>query len=402
MLTHSNSGDERDIPIPGSVDAHLAGKELNMSPRALSASSSTLFYPASVPVSSSLLPVEGLANTHSTPVSQLGHTPVSFRSTPTICSPPPSISSFLDLSISSAISCQTGDSLSAKRPRLEPSLGSEINVAIFSPDSSLSSESDNLVSSFGSRHNTPVSARTLNGKSPTHFTSAFIPFTGNLVIFSKQKSLDLPSMTKDSLLGDRTFPSGSDFAVVERPKTSAPFITLPGSALQRPESGWLDKDCSAVSMTQLEGPSVIRYPLRNGVIQHSRHRVAILHHLRSNTVAPFGMPSVDTRSVNGFFRPAFQSSTVSDPDAIGMGVVSAATSGIDLVGGEDEEEASGECGWLCLKPRALQKTRTAKWILFWLCWVAAAQATVVYWTKLCCSKLEFAVSIPDKEGKLFD
>ncbi|KAK3850220.1 hypothetical protein Pcinc_043064 [Petrolisthes cinctipes] len=37
----------------------------------------------------------------------------------------------------------------------------------------------------------------------------------------------------------------------------------------------------------------------------------------------------------------------------------------------------GQCGWLCLRPRILQHTRTAKWVLFWLCWAAAAQGMVV-------------------------
>lgn len=71
-----------------------------------------------------------------------------------------------------------------------------------------------------------------------------------------------------------------------------------------------------------------------------------------------------------------QSSTNSEPDtrAMGMGVVNVATSRADLVADADDDE-TGECGWLCLRPEKLQKTRTAKWVLFWLCWAAAAQGT---------------------------
>lgn len=73
-----------------------------------------------------------------------------------------------------------------------------------------------------------------------------------------------------------------------------------------------------------------------------------------------------------------QSSTNSEPDtrAMGVGVVNVATSRADLVADDDDEE-TGECGWLCLRPEKLQKTRTAKWVLFWLCWAAAAQGMVV-------------------------
>ncbi|XP_042212018.1 solute carrier organic anion transporter family member 4A1-like isoform X2 [Homarus americanus] len=70
-----------------------------------------------------------------------------------------------------------------------------------------------------------------------------------------------------------------------------------------------------------------------------------------------------------------QSSTSSDPDA-NVGVVGVSSSRADLVL-EDDEENGGECGWMCLRPQKLQKTRTAKWVLFWLCWAAAAQGMVV-------------------------
>ncbi|KAK8728947.1 hypothetical protein OTU49_008891 [Cherax quadricarinatus] len=80
-----------------------------------------------------------------------------------------------------------------------------------------------------------------------------------------------------------------------------------------------------------------------------------------------------------------QSSTNSEPDVnMGLGVrVGVSSSRADLVledgggGGDEEEEKVGDCGWLCLRPQWLQQTRTAKWVLFWLCWAAAAQGMVV-------------------------
>ena len=37
---------------------------------------------------------------------------------------------------------------------------------------------------------------------------------------------------------------------------------------------------------------------------------------------------------------------------------------------------NGDCGWLCFKPKFLQNSRTAKSVLFWLCWAAAVQGKV--------------------------
>lgn len=34
-----------------------------------------------------------------------------------------------------------------------------------------------------------------------------------------------------------------------------------------------------------------------------------------------------------------------------------------------------KCGWLWFRPNYLQKYRTAKWALFWLCWAGAMQGT---------------------------
>ncbi|XP_020709154.2 solute carrier organic anion transporter family member 4A1 [Athalia rosae] len=36
-----------------------------------------------------------------------------------------------------------------------------------------------------------------------------------------------------------------------------------------------------------------------------------------------------------------------------------------------------KCGWFWLRPKCLQKFRTAKWALFWLCWAGAMQGMVV-------------------------
>lgn len=36
-------------------------------------------------------------------------------------------------------------------------------------------------------------------------------------------------------------------------------------------------------------------------------------------------------------------------------------------------ERAAKCGWLWFRPSYLQKFRTAKWALFWLCWAGAMQ-----------------------------
>lgn len=74
-----------------------------------------------------------------------------------------------------------------------------------------------------------------------------------------------------------------------------------------------------------------------------------------------------------------QGSTSSDPEGsvgMGVGMVGVSSSRADLVLDDDDEDG-GECGWLCFRPEKLQQTRTAKWVLFWLCWAAAAQGMVV-------------------------
>ena len=38
-----------------------------------------------------------------------------------------------------------------------------------------------------------------------------------------------------------------------------------------------------------------------------------------------------------------------------------------------EERHSLRCGWWFIRPDCLQRFRTAKWILFWLCWAGGVQ-----------------------------
>ncbi|XP_059480522.1 solute carrier organic anion transporter family member 4A1 [Neocloeon triangulifer] len=42
-----------------------------------------------------------------------------------------------------------------------------------------------------------------------------------------------------------------------------------------------------------------------------------------------------------------------------------------------EDDDGGPCGWWTIRPRLLQKFRTPKWALFWLCWAGALQGMVV-------------------------
>ncbi|XP_018017795.1 solute carrier organic anion transporter family member 4A1 [Hyalella azteca] len=51
----------------------------------------------------------------------------------------------------------------------------------------------------------------------------------------------------------------------------------------------------------------------------------------------------------------------------------------DLSVGDDEQPAPGDgCGWhFCFSGRCVQHSRTAKWLLFWMCWAAAVQGMVV-------------------------
>jgi len=43
------------------------------------------------------------------------------------------------------------------------------------------------------------------------------------------------------------------------------------------------------------------------------------------------------------------------------------------VQGVVEDDDGGPCGWWTLRPTFLQKFRTPKWALFWLCWAGALQ-----------------------------
>jgi hypothetical protein len=38
-----------------------------------------------------------------------------------------------------------------------------------------------------------------------------------------------------------------------------------------------------------------------------------------------------------------------------------------------EDEKITSCGWIGIKPKCLQKFRTPRWLLFWLCWAGALQ-----------------------------
>jgi hypothetical protein len=38
-----------------------------------------------------------------------------------------------------------------------------------------------------------------------------------------------------------------------------------------------------------------------------------------------------------------------------------------------QEDSEARCGWCFFRPLFLQRFRTAKWVLFWLCWAGAVQ-----------------------------
>lgn len=42
-------------------------------------------------------------------------------------------------------------------------------------------------------------------------------------------------------------------------------------------------------------------------------------------------------------------------------------------GKETERTVEPKCGWFWFRPKYLQRFRTAKWALFWLCWTGAMQ-----------------------------
>lgn len=41
------------------------------------------------------------------------------------------------------------------------------------------------------------------------------------------------------------------------------------------------------------------------------------------------------------------------------------------------DDSGGQCGWLCFKPTCIQRFRSPRWILFWLCWAGALQGLIV-------------------------
>ncbi|KAJ2940741.1 hypothetical protein O0L34_g14852 [Tuta absoluta] len=49
----------------------------------------------------------------------------------------------------------------------------------------------------------------------------------------------------------------------------------------------------------------------------------------------------------------------------------------DCPDGPSAEDKSLRCGWGVFRPKWLQRFRTAKWALFWLCWAGAIQGMVV-------------------------
>jgi hypothetical protein len=55
-----------------------------------------------------------------------------------------------------------------------------------------------------------------------------------------------------------------------------------------------------------------------------------------------------------------------------------------------EEDSEARCGWCFFRPQFLQRFRTAKWVLFWLCWAGAVQGRKLYFYY---SLLLFIVSV---------
>jgi hypothetical protein len=48
-----------------------------------------------------------------------------------------------------------------------------------------------------------------------------------------------------------------------------------------------------------------------------------------------------------------------------------------------EEDSEARCGWCFFRPLFLQRFRTAKWVLFWLCWAGAVQGKKVSYYCYC-------------------
>ncbi|KAJ9593379.1 hypothetical protein L9F63_015083, partial [Diploptera punctata] len=93
---------------------------------------------------------------------------------------------------------------------------------------------------------------------------------------------------------------------------------------------------------------------------------------------------IDSGHVNNGFNAneEFNASVLFDTqhyDEIDLGVKS--TSGHDLGAvaegpsdkKDEDEDWEARCGWCFFRPRILQRFRTAKWVLFWLCWAGAVQ-----------------------------
>ncbi|XP_066947164.1 solute carrier organic anion transporter family member 4A1 isoform X1 [Macrobrachium rosenbergii] len=364
------------ISIPGSVvsvrSTGTEGESCRCSPRP--AASPRLFYPTPIPMPSQTPPV-GKAPQSTSTARSIVQSPSSMLISPPISSSPPaSLNSLLDnLSLCSALSRQSRVSSLASR------LGSDVSVAIFTPENSLRSISP-TEAVVPYRLNTPLSERPLNGESILPCTPSFLPLLGNI-----------------SILGQRQFSfhaREADHGTKEAAETNGyngysngvAFIALPSStSIFPPVNGWIERDLvtdlTKEGLAQVENPrSRIGFVASHGslIVQETRPNSRVLQRKESLV----GCLSVSVKRGN-------ESSTASDPDAIGMGVVSVTTSRADLVGAEDDDEVTEECGWLCFRPKFLQKTRTAKWVLFWLCWAAAAQGMVVNgFVNVCITSIE--------------
>nr|XP_053651830.1 solute carrier organic anion transporter family member 4A1-like [Cherax quadricarinatus] len=259
-----------------------------------------------------------------------------------------------------------------KQKSAKSRVGSGFNVAVFSSTSSASSgswfmrrqsrpESEVVVKAAVSPCTTPV--RNVSRK-------LFIISRNSLWPPSPLKPIELSSQYKQS--EDQTSQPYED-------RMSPTFITLPssGSVIHPiPHSDWRE--------FRPRPSSTLRISSMSQVLAQSPATLLL------NTIIPSAgntsMPSVDTCSLHGFLNvpSKIKSSTNSEPDVnMGLGVrVGVSSSRADLVledgggGGDEEEEKVGDCGWLCLRPQWLQQTRTAKWVLFWLCWAAAAQGLI--------------------------
>ncbi|XP_031786219.1 solute carrier organic anion transporter family member 4A1 isoform X3 [Nasonia vitripennis] len=95
-----------------------------------------------------------------------------------------------------------------------------------------------------------------------------------------------------------------------------------------------------------------------------------------------------TRMMNGFENAAFENADGTRDDESGVSDIHGSLPE-ELVEKpevkpevmqEPQESVTGErlkCGWFWFRPTYLQKFRTAKWALFWLCWAGAMQGMVV-------------------------